>query len=201
MTAELESVGDPGRAAVLMDPLRRQVLAAAREPASASAIADRLGLGRQRVNYHVRALAKAGFLRRAGTRRKRNLVEQRYVATARSFVLAPEILGPLAADPRRITDPLSANHLLALGAQLTGELSESIRQATDADQRLSTLSIGSAFRFESPGQRAEFARALRDVIADVVARFTSPDTEGAKGRPYRLVLGCYPIPKDDDEQA
>jgi biotin operon repressor len=66
-----------GSRSVTGDDLRMRVLDEAREPTSATAIAERLGLPRQRVNYHVQALAKAGFLQRAGTRRKRNLVEQR----------------------------------------------------------------------------------------------------------------------------
>jgi predicted ArsR family transcriptional regulator len=178
-----------------------RVLDEAREPTSATAIAERLGLPRQRVNYHVQALAKAGFLQRAGTRRKRNLVEQRWRASARSFVLAPTVLGPLAADPRRITDPLSAAHLLALGAQMCSELAESMAQAREADKRLSTLSINTAFHFESAEQRAEFARALRDAVTDVVARFTSPAGPDAPGRPFRLAVGCYPTPKETDDET
>ncbi len=69
----------------------------AREPICAAELARRLALPRQRVNYHVRELERAGFLRPAGRQRKRNWIEQRYVATARSYVLSPEILGPLGA--------------------------------------------------------------------------------------------------------
>ena len=87
---DLECVFDEKRAEALLDPLRMRILAIARTPASATEIAARLRLPRQRVNYHVRRLADRGLLRRAGRQRKRNMFEQRYVAAARSFWEAAE---------------------------------------------------------------------------------------------------------------
>src|SRR5262249_27651458 len=104
----LGRVSTPGRAAALLHPLRLRLLSMARDPASASEMARRLGLPRQRVNYHVRALERAGVLKAAGRLRKRNMIEQRYVATARAFVLSPRILGPVGADWRAIEDTGSA---------------------------------------------------------------------------------------------
>ena len=77
------------RAGALLHPLRQRLLSLSREPASASELARRLGLPRQRVNYHVRKLEAAGFLRPAGRARKGNMIEQKYVATARAYVLSP----------------------------------------------------------------------------------------------------------------
>ncbi|HEY2798591.1 MAG TPA: helix-turn-helix domain-containing protein [Thermoanaerobaculia bacterium] len=194
----LESVGSARRASALMNPMRMRLLRMAQEPASATELARRLGLPRQRVNYHVRALARAGFLRPAGRRRKRNLVEQRYVATARSYVLSPEILGELSPDWRAIEDTASADYLLALSEQVRLDVSRVEQEARGRGQRVSTLSIKSQFRFDSPGQRAEFAAALRQAIVDVIARNSSPDRAASgrpgRGRPYRLVLACYPSP-------
>src|SRR5690348_14583868 len=80
---EIETVRDGRRAAILVQhPLRSQILNIARAPMSPSAIAAELGESRQKVNYHVRQLRRAGFLRVAGRHRKRGLVEQRVVASA-----------------------------------------------------------------------------------------------------------------------
>jgi DNA-binding transcriptional ArsR family regulator len=169
----------------------------AREPASATELARRLGLPRQRVNYHVRELERAGFLRAAGRRRRRNLIEQRYVATARSYVLAPALLGPLAPDWRSITDTASADYLLALAEQVRSDVSRAADEASAEGKRLSTLSVKSQFRFETPEERTRFAEAVRQAVVEVIARYTSPNTrEGGRpgrGRPYRLVLACYPV--------
>jgi DNA-binding transcriptional ArsR family regulator len=169
----------------------------ARDPASATELARRLGLPRQRVNYHVRQLERAGLLRPAGRLRRRNLIEQRYVATARSYVLAPTLLGPLAPDWRSITDTASADYMLALAEQVRGDVTRASEEAAAVDKRLSTLSVKSQFRFETPEQRTRFAQAVRQVLVEVIAQHTSPNLREngrpGRGRPYRLVLACYPV--------
>ena len=202
--AALESVDTPARASALLSPLRLRLLRMAQAPASATELARRLRLPRQRVNYHVRELARAGFLRPAGRRRKRNWVEQRYVATARSYVFSPAILGGLAPDWRMIEDTASADYLLALSEQVRLDVSRAEEEARGRGQRVSILSLKFQFRFDSPEQRTAFADALRQSVIEVIARHTSPDrpASGAsrpgRGRSHRLVLGCYPVPGDHE---
>ena len=200
-THPLEGVVDPRLARILLHPLRLKLIGVLREPASATEAALRLGLPRQRVNYHVRALARAGFLRKAGRQRKRNMVEQRYVATARGYVLAPEVLGPVGASAGAVEDALSASYLLALTARTQSELLRSVRAAQAAGKRLATLGLESALRFESAEQRAAFTQALEQALVNVLARHTAPDSRDGgvpgPGRRYRLVLGCYPLADED----
>lgn len=190
--AELESVEDPVRAEALLDPLHAKILTLSREPTSATELGTRLDLPRQRVNYHVRQLARAGLLRRAGRRRRRNMFEQRYVASARGYVLSPELLGAVSADWRAVENAATVVYLLALSAQMQADLARAAR----GGGRLPTSSLKSQFRFESPEQRERFARELKDAVVSVIARFTSPNQTSAgkpaPGEPYRLVLGCYP---------
>jgi DNA-binding transcriptional ArsR family regulator len=199
----LQSVTDVQRAASLLDPLRLRLLSLAREPVSASELARRVGLPRQRVNYHVRALERAGFLRAAERRRRRNLIEQRYVATARSYVLAPGLLGPVGADWRAIADTASADYLLALTEQVRADVTRAAEEAAAREQPLTTLSIKSQFRFETAADRAAFAEAVRSALVDVIARHSSPNQlengRPGRGRPYRLVLTCYPAPSEEPE--
>ncbi|HJU64168.1 MAG TPA: helix-turn-helix domain-containing protein [Gemmatimonadaceae bacterium] len=199
---DLETIADAKRAAVLMHPLRLRILQLATEPTSATEIARQLKQSRQMVNYHVRELARTRFLKRAGQHRKRNLIEQRYVATARAYLLDPALLGTAGADPRRMSDTMSAGFLLGLAALTQAELSRAMREAGAKGARLSTMSINTELRFESTAQRADFARALQAAVVDVVARHSSPsaaaDGRPGPGRPFRLVLGCYPIPPRSD---
>ena len=201
--AELECLCDSLRAGALLDPLRARILTLAREPVSATQLGLRLELPRQRVNYHVRELARAGLLRRAGRRRKRNMFEQRYVASARGYVISPELLGAAGADWRAVSDTASPAYLLALSARMQADVARASRGAAKAGQRLTTLSLKSQFRFESTEQRERFTRELKEAAGRVVARFTSPnltaDGTPAPGRPYRLVLGCYPYAAQDVE--
>lgn len=127
--AQIDFVQDSGRASALLHPLRLRILEALRQPDSAAGVARRLRLPRQQVNYHVRELARARFLERAGQRRKRNMIERRYVAAARGYVLSPELLGQLGLDARRIEDTFSAAYLLALTTQMQTKVGRAWREA------------------------------------------------------------------------
>lgn len=203
--ADVECISEVQRAGVLLQPLRLEIVRRAREPQSAASIAGQIGLPRQKVNYHVRQLEEAGFLRRAGRRLKRNLVEQRYQATARSYLLAPQVLGPLRAAPGQAQDRFSAGYLLALTSQAQEDLSRLMEAAQAEDKRLATLSLSASIRFRSPEQRQEFTSALQEAVTDVIGRFTSPDRapDGSpgEGRPYRLFLGCHPAPPEETDRA
>jgi DNA-binding transcriptional ArsR family regulator len=194
----LQTVAEPERAELLLHPLRQRILRHAAEPRSASEIARLLDLPPQKVNYHVRALADAGFLHPAGERRKRNLVEKRYRASALSYLVLPAVLGEMAADPGRGGDAVSAGHLLGLSARLQAELAGALVEAGQEADRVPTFAMDAELRFTSGDQRAAFAEALQEAVLDVIARFSAPalDRQGAPGggRGYRLVLGCHPLP-------
>jgi DNA-binding transcriptional ArsR family regulator len=201
-SGDLQCITEPASAAEILHPLRLEILRLAVEPISASELAPRLRLSRQRVNYHVRRLAKGGFLRRAGQRRRRNMIEQRYVGSARAFLLSPDLLGAVGADWRRVEDAASAGYLLALGCQMESDLIRVWRQGQVSGKPASTQSLKSQFRFETAEQRARFTRALEEAVVRVVTEHTSPnlrsDGTPAPGRPYRLVLGCYPyLPREE----
>jgi DNA-binding transcriptional ArsR family regulator len=198
-------VSDMPRAAALLHPLRLRILEALREPDSAAGLARRLRLPRQRVNYHVRELARSHFLERAGQRRRRNMIERRYRTTAQGYILSPDLLGRLGLPREQVEDAFSAAYLLGLMSLGQSELGRAAREAGEQGKRLSTLSLNSEVRFESPEQRAQFAEELRRAVVEVVARQSSPHTladgVAGPGRPYRLILGCYPIPPKPQEDA
>ena len=196
--SDVETITEGSRAAVLVQhPLRPRILSLAREPASATQIAAALGEARQKINYHVQQLHQAGLLKPAGRRKRRNMVEQRFVATARSYVLAPQLIGPLAADAGQVADAVSAAYLVALASQAQAELTSAVAAASAQGKRIATLSLNAEVRFESAEQREAFARALRTALTQVVAEHSSPATNSdgspGSGRPFRLVVGCYPM--------
>ncbi len=63
----------------------------------------------------------------------------------------------------------------------------------------------SQFRFQTPAQRAEFAAEVRRALVEVIARHSSPnrleDGRAGRGRPYRLVLACYPVPAETEGEG
>ncbi len=196
--SEVEVVADRERAEVLLHPLRLRILEAARAPASAAGLARQLDLKPQKVNYHVRRLSDLEFLRVVEERRAGNVLETVYVASARSYVLASDVLGALA--PVVPDEGVTVGRLLALHARAEAELGAVMAQAAQVDNgggTLGALSLDEEFRFETAQQRAVFTRAVRDLFSAVVRKYTSPATPGegpASGRRYRMILGCYPVP-------
>ena len=57
----VESVRDAGRAAVLLQPLRLDIVRRLLEPDSASGLARAMDMPRQKLNYHVRVLEELGL--------------------------------------------------------------------------------------------------------------------------------------------
>src|SRR5439155_22059370 len=92
----------------------------------------------------------------AQQRRWGGLTERLLVATAASYVVSLSALGPVAVDPNRQVDRLSASYLIALGARIVREVADLVRRATKAGKRLATLAVDTEVRFGSESDRAAF---------------------------------------------
>lgn len=185
-------IEEPAAAVVTLDPKRARLLGEMAEPVSAAALATRVGLPRQKVNYHLRTLEKHGLVRVADERKWGGLTERRLVATARSYVVSPAALGPLGSDPDRAADRLSASYLIALAARIVREVSHFLRRSAETGKRLATLSIDTEIRFASPEARARFSSELVAAVNDMARRYHDESAPG--GRRHRLVFVAYPTP-------
>jgi DNA-binding transcriptional ArsR family regulator len=188
---DVEVIEDPAAATVALEPSRSRLLAELAQPASAAALAQRLGIARQKVNYHLRALEAHGFVREVDTRKWGGLTERRLVATATAYVVSPAALGPAASTPARTADRLSASYLIALAARVVREVGDLVRRAFAAEQRLATLSIDTEIRFRSAADRAAFSQELAASVRDLAARYHDAAAPG--GRPHRLVVLAHPL--------
>ena len=198
---DLEVIDDPAAAVVALDPLRARLLAGLAEPASASALAERVELPRQKVNYHLRILEEHGLVTEVGQRRWGGLTERLLHATAASYVVSPA-LGQAAGDPDRIADRLSARYLIALAARVVREVAGLVRRADQAGKRLPTLALDTEIRFRSAAERAAFTSDLADAVTTLVARYHHAGAPG--GRSHRLVVVAHPMPagpRPDTEEA
>ncbi len=192
-TTTLSLLREPERAATLLNPLRIRLLSHLRQPDSASGLARRLGLPRQRVNYHLRELEKKELVELVEERKKGNCVERLLRASARSYLISPEALGDLAADPAQLTDRFSWAYLAATAARAIHDLGELRARADAAGKRLATMTIESEVRFASASARESFARELSQAVASLVAKYH--DEKPARGRRFKLMLGVYPAIK------
>jgi DNA-binding transcriptional ArsR family regulator len=188
---DVEVIEDPAAAAVALDPLRSRLLAELVEPGSAAVLAARVGLGRQKVNYHLGALEAHGLVELTEERKRGGITERVLQATATAYVVSPAALGSSAADPDETPDRLSARYLVALAGRLVREVGELARRATATGKRLPTLAIDTEIRFRSAEDRAAFADELTATVIDLASRYHHDD-----GRPHRLVVAAHPKPED-----
>src|SRR2546429_9247377 len=188
----VEVIDDPAAAAVALEPVRSRLLSEWAEPASAATLAARLGIARQKVNYHLRTLEDHRLVRVAEKRKWGGLTERLLVATAASYVGSPSALGPVAVDPNREVDRLSASYLIALGARVVREVGDLVRRANESGKRLATLAVDTEVRFRSATDRAAFSKELSAAIAKLVSKYH--DDSAPRGRPHPLVALAHPLP-------
>ncbi len=188
----VEVIDDPAAAAVALEPVRSRLLSELAEPASAATLAARLGIARQKVNYHLRALEDHQLVRVAEKRKWGGLTERLLVATAASYIVSPGAMGPVAVDPGRSADRLSASYLIALAARIVREVNDLLGRARQIDKRLPTLSLDTVIRFRSAADRAAFSRDLAATVTNLVSRYHDESAPG--GRAHRLVIVAHPLP-------
>jgi DNA-binding transcriptional ArsR family regulator len=183
-------IGDPAAAEVSLDPVRARLLAELGEPASATMLAARVGLPRQKVNYHLRALERHGLVELVEERRKGNCTERVMRATAASYVISPAALAAVQPDPDRAPDRVSASWLLAVASRLVRDVGDLLTGATRARQRVATFAIDGEVRFASAADRAAFAEELAGAFAALFTRHNNPMAAGA--RDHRVVVAVHP---------
>jgi hypothetical protein len=118
------------------------------------------------------------------------------VATAASFVVSPSVLGPIAANPNREIDRLSAGYLIALGARVVREVGDLVRRAKETGKRLAILAVDTEVRFRSATDRAAFSNELAEAITKLVAKYHDESAPG--GRAHRLVVVAHPLTQKSD---
>jgi DNA-binding transcriptional ArsR family regulator len=195
---DIHVIDDPAAATVALEPIRSRLLAELAAPASAATLASRVGLTRQKVNYHLNALEAHGLVQLAEERKWGGLTERLLVASAASYVVSPSAMGRVAVDPAREVDRLSASYLIALGARLVRELGNLVRRADESGKRLATLAVDTEVRFRSPAERAAFSHELTEAIATLVSKYHDPSAIG--GRAHRLVVVAHPLPQKAKSQ-
>ncbi len=188
----VEVIDDPMAAMVALEPVRSRLLSELAEPASAATLAARMGIPRQKINYHLRALENHHLVHVAKKRKWGGLTERLMVASAASYIVSPDAMGSVAADPDRGADRLSASYLLALAARIVREVKELVGRAQETEKRLPTLSMDAVIRFRSAADRAAFSRELASAVTSLAARYHDASAPG--GRAHRLVVVAHPLP-------
>jgi len=187
----------PEQVLVALAPFRRELLERLREPASATELAGELGLSRQRVNYHLKALEEAGLVVLVDERPRRGFTERILKATADRFVVDPAVVTPAqVTDAVEAVDRHAAAHLVGVAADTVREVTRMQAAADRRRERLLTFTVEAEVAFARPADLEAFTEALADAVATTAARFHTPG-----GRRYRLVAAAHPAPAPEEDAA
>jgi DNA-binding transcriptional ArsR family regulator len=187
---EIDVIDDPRAAEVSLHPVRSRLLAELANGGTATGVAAKLGLTRQKANYHLRALEANGLVELVEERRKRNTTERVMRATASSYVISPAALSAVAPDPDRAPDQLSARWLLALAGRMVQELGVLIGRSRTAGRPLASFGIDTEITFANARDRATFVAELSESVERLVGAHHAPEAPGA--RKHRLIVALHP---------
>jgi DNA-binding transcriptional ArsR family regulator len=195
VTAAIAVLEDPADAVTALDPVRAAMLdQLAAVPASATGLGVRLGLGRQKANYHLALLEARGLVVEVDRRSHGGLVERVLGLAAGGFVVSPSAFGRAGARPEQVSDRLSASYAVALAARVVRELGRLVVKADESSRRLPALAIDVDIRFGSAADRAAFADDAAVAIRTLAARYH--DEGRAGGRWYRVAFLAHPRPQE-----
>ena len=188
-------IEQPEQAGALLNPLRLELLKRADEPRSCSELAQALGETPQKIYYHVKVLERAGAIEKVEERRVRAIPEGYYRATARSFWLAPSLVGRIG-EPRRVRDPMSLGFLLALAE----ELQIDVGRLAQTERETPSLGFSAQVRLAKPADRAAFLTDVQEAAQSIARKYGAVGTQPARapGAPpdtFQLILACYPNPE------
>jgi len=189
-TAPVEVITGADRAALILQKTRRELLTRLAEPDSAAGLARRLGLPRQRLNYHLRELEREGLVACVEERRKGNCTERVMQATAKAYIISPGAIGALAPAADVAHDRSSAAYLAAAAARAIQDVTALDARARREGRRLATLTLDGEIRFASAAARAAFAEELSAALATLIARYHDEHTP--HGRRFSLLTMVHP---------
>jgi DNA-binding transcriptional ArsR family regulator len=192
---DVKVLTDASTVEVALDPIRATILDALTEPGSATTVAAVVGLTRQKVNYHLKALEGHGLVETVETRTWGGIRERFVRRAARNLVVSPGVLQSSAVNPDEISDQLSSAYLIAVNARAVAEVG-AIASTAAPGTRLPTLTVDTVIGFASPDDRAAFAADLEAAVTALAAKYHHDN-----GRPHRLTVSSYPQPKEHHEEA
>jgi DNA-binding transcriptional ArsR family regulator len=179
---------DPDHVRLALTPIRRTLLDHLQQPTSATQLATALNLPRQRINYHLRELERAGLIELVEQRQRRGCTERIVVAVADSFIVDPAVLGE---RPHATQDRFAAAHLMTTAADLVRDVARQQAEADKTETRLLTFTLETEVSFATPHELERFTDELAEALATTAARYDAPC------RRYRVVAGGHPAPRTE----
>lgn len=184
----------------LLKPARIEILRQMDEPRTCPELADYFDESAQRIYYHVKALEKAGLVEKVEEKRVRGVVEGYYQARARSYWLAPHLVGKVGGK-RLAQDQMSLQVLLELAEEVHDDIGK-LANKVHAGQDVPSLSLSAHIHLPDGERRSEFLEEVAILFKSLARKYGTPPLDATleNDEGYRLVLACYPKPENTNLQ-
>jgi DNA-binding transcriptional ArsR family regulator len=179
------------QAKTLLKPQRVEVLKQLGQPRTCGELATHFDETPQRMNYHLKALEKAGLIEKVDERPTGGRSEAVYQASAVSYWMAPKLIGKIGGR-RNARDQVSLKYLLALTEEIQEEVA-ALGQQSESGQAVPSLSMSAQIYLPDGDRRAEFLAEVQETFQQLARKYGLPnDPTSGKDETFRLVLACYP---------
>ncbi len=195
----IDVISAPERVAAVLSPIRRRLLTNLAAPDSASGLARKLGLPRQKINYHLRELERAGFVELHQEIQRRGCIERMVRVTARTYTISHDFLEGLAVNPDSIRDRFSSAYLIAAAGRMVRDVAVLRERAASVEQHLATLAIETEVSFAAPAAFNAFAEELAGEIARLAVKYNQEHSRAS--RKFRVVIGAHPVINKTNAEA
>jgi DNA-binding transcriptional ArsR family regulator len=182
-------IEDVDQAMALLKPIRLEILRRLDEPRTLDTLAEAFQESAQKIYYHVKALQEAGLVDKVDEKRVRGTVEGYYQARARSYWLAPKLVGKVGS-PQQARDQTSLRVLLQLAEDVIDDTAK-LGTASEAGVAVPSLSLSAQIHLADAAHRAQFLQELQSTFQALALKYgIAEDAEESAN--FRLVLMCYP---------
>jgi hypothetical protein len=126
-------------------------------------------------------------------RRVRGVMEGHYQARAKSYWLAPSLVGQIGGS-KTASDQSSLRFLLALAEEVQDDIGR-LGQQSEVGMEVASLGLSAHIYLPDGERRAAFLKDVQTVFQDLARKYGIPADETGDeliGKLFRVVLACYP---------
>ncbi|MCI0713854.1 MAG: helix-turn-helix domain-containing protein [Chloroflexi bacterium] len=186
---DVHFIEDIDSAVALLKPQRIEIMQQLDRPRTCPDLADYFGESAQKIYYHIKALEKAGLVEKVDEKRVRGTVEGHYQAVARSYWLAPQLVGRIG-DEKTASDQVSLRMILQLAEEVQTDLGK-LGTHSAVGEEIPSLSMSGYIHLPDAARRAEFLAELQATFQSLAAKYGLTES-GDSSANFRLILMCYP---------
>lgn len=174
----------------LLTPHRIALLQALVEPATCKRLAEHFAQSPQQINYHIKILVEAGLIQKVQERRVRGTVEATYQAKARSYWLAPHLVGQIGSQ-RQAKDQSSLRFLMSIAEELVSDLGR-LGHQSESGADVPSLGLSAQVFLPNGARRAEFLAEVEQVFQQLAEKYGTGAETAVSAATFKVALTCYP---------